>query len=166
MNETIKIVLLHLFILAIQALYMYLSNKPQLKSKRLLFLIAIPITAAFPAILNAQDHFSYSLYEYSIIFCILTGAVADVILAAGYNKEYLTDASGRRLLYSYLMICMASAFIGNAAASVRALSVIVFFAVLLVLCFKKKAPLAEPVKAVPLAAFALACSWAFLRYIL
>lgn len=166
MNETVKIVLLHLLILATQALYMYLSNKSRFKQTRALFLIAVPLVSAFPALLNMREPYSCSLYEYSVIFCVFTAALADVILAAGYGREHITEVSGRRFMYAYLIICAASALIGSAGAGMVLLTAIVFAAVIFYQCFAMRHSVTELFNAIPLSAFSLVCSLVFLQYIL
>ena len=93
MNTTIEIALLHLIILASQSFYMYLSSKSRMKKKWYMYILAIPFVMSFPAILYNQDQYAYSLYEYAVVICIITAAVADITYAAFRNKDYMTDES-------------------------------------------------------------------------
>ena len=163
MNVT-NIVLLHLLILASQAFYMYLSNKAQLKKLRYLYLIAIPIAAAYPVLLNYQDPLAYSLYEYAVVFCIFLAAAADSTMAAVFNREYLTDKTSRRLIYSYLLICMTAALAGSVGATVVIVTAFLLAGSFAVFCLVHKYPAAELIQSIPLALVSVLCSWAFLNY--
>lgn len=143
---------------------MYLSNKTQLKTHAYLYLIAIPIVAAFPVILNSQDPHAYSLYEYAIVFCIVFAAVIDSSLAAVRNREYMTDSSSRILIYSYFLICTMVVFMGNTSLTVRIVPVFLLLSSILLLCLAKKKPAAELIKSIPLALLSVLCSWAYIAY--
>ena len=166
MNDTVKIALLHLTILSTQAFYMYLSNKTQLKRYRYLYVAALVPVLAVPTILNFQDPHAYCLYEYATIICIFTAAVADVIIAAGYNKEYMTDDAFYRFCYSYFLICVAAAFSGGISISIRIITAMTVAVLLVLFTFFKKQPVQTFAKGIPLAAFSVVCSWALLPLIL
>lgn len=161
--STTNIILLHLWILASQVFYMYLSNKTQLKTHAYLYLIAIPIVAAFPVILNSQDPHAYSLYEYAIVFCIVFAAVIDSSLAAVRNREYMTDSS-RSFIYSYLLICTVIVFMGSTSITVRIVPAFLLLSSILLFCLAKKNPAAERIKSIPLALLSVLCSWAYIAY--
>ena len=163
MNTT-SLVFLHLWILASQAFYMYLSNKSQLKTYRYLYLIAIPIAAAFPVIIYSQDQQAYSLYEYAIVFCIIFAAVIDSSLVFATDREYMTDATCRSLIYTYFMICTAVAFAGNITPIVRAVTTFLLAGSFIAFCPVRKHSAIELVKGVPIAALSILCAWAFLKY--
>ena len=165
MNTTVNILLLHIMMLATQAFYMYLSNKAQMKSKRYYYLMAIPFVAAFPAFLNDQDPHIYSIYEYAIVFCIFGAAITDVVIAALYNREYLTESTCRRLFYSYLMICTVVSFCGSIDFTVRIAMILILTGAILTFLSVKKLSVSEVLKAVPLATLSIICSWAFVKYI-
>lgn len=160
----INIALLHLCILASQTFYMYLSNKGQMKKHRYLYIIAAPIAAVLPVLLNSQDPWACSLYEYAIIFCIIIAAVIDVTLAAARDKDYMTDETGRTLTYSYFMICAAAAFMGSTTAAVRTVTVFLLVGSFLVFSLKKKTSAVELVRGIPMAALSVLCSWAFVQF--
>ena len=159
-----NIALLHLWILASQAFYMYLSNKAQLKKHRYLYLIAIPIITAFPVIISSQDIQAYNLYEYAVVFCIVFAAVADSSLAAAFNREYLTDETCRSLIYTYFLICVVTSFGGSVSITVRLIPAFLLVASALVFTLVKKNSVVELVKGIPLALLSVFCSWAFLRF--
>lgn len=159
-----QIAILHLWILAVQVFYMYLSNKNQLKSNRYLYLIAVPIAVAFPAIISSQSMQAYNLYEYSVIFCIVFAAIVDSSIAALYNKEFLADAAGMSLTLSYFLICTITAFRGNISMAVRIVTVFLLAGAFLVLRCIKKHSAVELLKSIPVAVLSVICSWLFLRF--
>lgn len=158
-----NIALLHLWILASQAFYMYLSNKDQLKKHRYLFLIAVPIVMAFPVLVNSMDQQAYLLYEYAVIFCIVFAAVTDVSLAA-FNKEYLSYETCRSLVYTYFLICIGVSFSGNISMAVKIVPVFLLVSSFLVFSIVKKHSVTALIKSIPLALLSVVCSWAFLRF--
>ena len=159
-----KIAMLHLWILAVQVFYMYLSNKNQLKNNRYLYLIAVPIAVAFPVIISSQDMQTYYLYEYAVIFCIVFAAVVDSSIAALYNKEFFTDANVMSLALSYFLICAATAFRGDISIAVRMVSLFLLVGAFLVFRFTKKRSFGELLKSMPVAVLSIICSWLFLRF--
>ena len=161
--KIVSILLLHLWILASQTFYMYLSNKEQVKKHFYLYLIAIPIATAFPVILNGQEPRSYALYEYSIVFCIIFTAVVDASLAA-FDREYLTDSSCRTLIVSFFMICAAAAFYGSTGMAVRAITAFLFAGSFIVLSLVKKHSAIELMKSLPLTLLSILCAWTFIRF--
>lgn len=165
MNDTIKIAILHLSLLAVQGIYMYVSNKQQLKSKRYLYLLAIPFVVTLPVFLDMQSPHSYSIYEYSIVFCILTVAVVDASYAALTNKEYFTDMTIRRLQYSYFLICLMATVSGGISIWVKAVCLILLAGIFCWYCLMKKHSWLELIKAIPLALFSYACAWVFVKYV-
>ena len=156
--------MLHLWILAGQAFYMYLSNKNQLKNNRYLYLIAVPIAAAFPVIINSQNMQAYNMYEYAVVFCIIFAAIIDVSISALYDKEFLNDANGMSLTFSYLLICIATAFLGDISVTVRMVTAFLLAGTFLAFCFTKKHSFVELLKCIPIAALSVVCSWLFLRF--
>lgn len=162
--STTNIALLHLWILASQVFYMYLSNKAQLKKHRFLYLIAIPIITAFPVIISSQDMQAYTLYEYAIVFCIVFAAIVDSSLAAAVNREYLTDETCRSLIYSYFLICVVASFWGSTNITVKIIPTFLLVASILVFTLVKKNSVNEIVKSIPLALLSVFCSWAFIRF--
>ena len=159
-----KIAMLHLWILAVQVFYMYLSNKNQQKTNRYLYLIAAPIAVAFPVIISSQDMQTYNLYEYAVIFCIVFAAVVDSSIAALYNKEFFTDANGMSLALSYFLICAATAFWGDISIAVRMVTLFLLVGAFLVFRFTKKRSFGELLKSMPIAVLSIICSWLFLRF--
>jgi len=151
-------------ILASQAFYMYLSNKTQFKTHRYLYLIAVPVAAAFPAIIGGQDIHAYNLYEYAVIFCIIFVAVIDASVAAVSNREYLTDTEGMSLTLSYFLICAVSAFCGDISMTVRLVTLFLLAGAFLVFSIMKKRSPVELLRSMPIVALSVACSWAFLRF--
>ena len=166
MNDTIKIALLHLSLLATQGIHIYVSNKQQYKNKRHLFLLAIPLVAVLPVFLSKQSLHSYSIYEYSIVLCIMIAAIADTSYTALTNKEYFTDATIRRLHYSYFLICLMAAFSGEISIWVKAVCMILLAGVLCWSCLIKKHSYIELIKAIPLAFFSYTCAWTFVKYVI
>lgn len=164
MNAIVKIALLHILFFVSQAFYMYLSNKPQLKKHRYLYLIAVPIATVFPTVIYSQDPQIYDLYEYAIVFCIIAAAMVDVTLAAGFGREYLTDKTGRSLTYSYFLICTATAFAGSTSIAVRAITLFLLAGSLLIFVLVKKHSAVELIAGIPLALVSVICSWAFLHF--
>ena len=166
MNNTIKIALLHLSLLAIQGFYMYISNKQQLKNKRYLYLLAMPLVAALPIFLNIQSPHSYNVYEYSIVYCMITAASADVSYVILTNKEYFTNATIRRLQYSYFLICLMAAFTGGISIWVKAVCITLLAGILCWFCLLKKLSWLEFIKAIPLALFSYTCAWLFVKHVI
>jgi len=142
---------------------MYLSNKTQLNKHRYLYLIAIPIIAAFPVIISSQDMQAYTLYEYAIVFCIIFAAIVDASLAAT-NREYLTDETCRSLIYTYFLLCMVITFWGNTGITVKMISAFLLGTSILVFTLVKKHSVIELVKSIPLALLSVFCSWAFIQF--
>ena len=165
MNSLFKIALLHLSLLATQGFYMYVSNKQQLKSNRCLYLLAIPFVVTLPVFLDMQSTHSYSIYEYSIVFCILAAAVVDASYAALTNKEYFIDVTIRRLLYSYFLICLMAAFSGGISIWAKIVCLILLAGVFCWYCLMKKHSWLELIKAIPIALFSYACAWVFVKYV-
>lgn len=159
-----KIAILHLWILAVQVFYMYLSNKNQLKNNRYLYLIAVPIATAFPVIISSQNMQAYNFYEYAVIFCIVFAAIIDSSISALYNKEFLTDAAGMSLTLSYFLICTVTAFRGDISIAVRVVTLFLLAGAFLVCRFTKKHSFAELLKCIPVAVISVICSWLFLRF--
>lgn len=166
MNDTIKIALLYLIILAAQAFYMYLSSKNLLKSNWYLYILAIPLVTAFPVIMYSQDKHAFNMYEYAVVICIITAAIADVVYAAGSNKDYMSGEAPVRFLYAYLMIVAVVALLSSASMPVKIISVLLLAAAVLVCTIMKKHPAKEVLKAPVLALFSVACSWSFLTFVL
>lgn len=164
--DTIKIALLYLIILAAQAFYMFLSSKNQLKSNWYLFILAIPLVTAFPVIMYSNDKNAFNLYEYAIVICIFTAAVADVVHAARYNEDYMNGETASRFLYAYLMIVTAVAWYGNVSLTVKIIAALLLAGSIVVCSFVKKHSLKEVLKAPVLALFSVACSWSFLTFVL
>lgn len=164
MNAIVKIALLHILFLASQAFYMYLSNKPQLKKHRYLYLIAVLIVTAFPIVIFSQDPQIYDLYEYAVVFCIVAAAMVDVTLAAAFGREYLTDKNGRCLTYSYFLICTAIAFAGSTSITVRTITLFLLAGSLMIFIIVKKHSAVELIAGIPLALVSVICSWAFLEF--
>lgn len=166
MNNTIKIALLFLIILAAQAFYMYLSSKNQLKRHWYLYVLAMPLVTAFPVIMYSQDKYAFSLYEYAVVFCIITAATADIVYAARYNKDYMSGDTPSRFLYAHLMIVTAVAWYSSASLPIKVISVLLLAVAVAVCTIAKKHPFKEVLKAPVLALFSTACSWVFLNYVL
>ena len=166
MNTIFKIIFLHLLMLASQAFYMYLSNKTLMKKTRYMYFAAVPLVIAVPIILDLQNTYAYSLYEYSILFCILGAALADVICAAAHNKEYMTDETTRSFHYAFFLICFATACIGGTSMLIIIITVTALVTFMAFQIFIRKRSATEFIKSLPLAGCSLACSWALLRYIL
>lgn len=162
--STTNIALLHLWVLASQAFYMYLSNKAQFKKHRYLYLIAIPIITAFPVIISSQDLQVYNLYEYAIVFCIVFAAIVDSSIAAAFDREYLTDETCRSLIYTYFLICVIASVWGSTGITVKMIPAFLLAASILVFILVKKHSAIELVKSIPLALLSVFCSWAFLRF--
>ena len=159
-----KIALLHLLLLASQAFYMYVSNKSQLKKGRYLFALAVPIAMGFPLILYSRSPDAYFLYEYAIVICMITAAIADATVAAARNREYLTDENTRRFHYSYFMICLMTVFFSGAGIMIGMTIALILAGLFCWSHFLKKHPAEELSKAIPLALFSVACSWALLHF--
>ena len=166
MNDTIEIALLHLSLLAIQGIHMYVSNKQQLKNKRHLYMLAMPFVAALPIVLSQQSLHSYSIYEYSIVLCMMIAATADTSCTAFADREYFTDATIRRLHYSYFLICLMAAFSGEISIWVKAVCMTLLAGVLCWSCLLKKHSWIELIKAIPLALFSYICAWTFVKYVI
>lgn len=160
----LKLVLLHLCIFGAQVFYMFLTNKAHVKTRKILYLIAIPVVIVIPVILNSQDPWTCSLYEYSIVFCVFAAALVDVILAAGYNKAFISDSNCRSLIYTYIMICAAAAFIGNVSNLVKVAAAAILAVLFLVLVVLRKKYVMEFLKGIPLALISVLCAWAFLTF--
>ena len=166
MNTMLKIALLHLLLLGAQAFYVYYSNKAQMKNRRYLYILAAPLVAALPVLFYTQDPHAYYIYEYSIVICLLTAAVADVTYVTVTNKEYLTDAASRRFLYSYSLICLMASLSGEVSIWLRAVCVILIASITCRCCIVKKHSWSELIKAVPLALFSFICAWVFVKYVI
>ena len=153
------IAFLHFTILASQALYMYLSNKDQMKKRRYMYLAALPIVLAVPIAMNMQNPAAYSLYEYSILFCFFTAAVADVCISTGFDKSYLTDENIQSLNCSYFMICAAVTYIENMSIAFKAVFSLILICVIAASFITKKNSVKGLLKAFPLTIFSIACAW-------
>lgn len=164
MDNSIKTALLFLTILAAQAFYMYLSSKKQFKSRWYLYILAIPLVTVFSVIINSHDKYAFNLYEYAVVICILTAAVADVVYAARYNKDYIDGDTSSRFLYAYLMILTAAAWYGDVPLPVRIMSALLLAGSVVLCSFVKKHSLKEVLKAPVLALFSIVCSWTFLTF--
>jgi hypothetical protein len=166
MNTNVKIALIQLIIFAAQAFYMNFSNKAQFKSRRYLYILALPYVIAFPILLNYQDTYSYSLYEYSILSCFFIAASADVTSAFFLNREYLTDSTIRRFHYAYFTICAAIVFSGDVSTIIRVFSLLILVALFALLCLAKKQSGLEFIKSIPLVIFSIACAWSVLHFVM
>ena len=166
MLSTIKIALLHLVILAAQSFYMYLSSKSLMKSRRYLYLAAIPIVMIFPVILGSQDPAVQTLYEYSLVFCVMAAAVVDVMVSSYRNKDYMTENSWCKYMCAYFMICTAVAWYGHTGISLRLAATALLGASVVYGVIMKKLTTKYLLKAVLLAAVSLVCSWAFVDWLL
>ena len=160
MKTIIGIAFLHLTILASQALYMYLSNIDQLKKRRYLYLVALPIVTAVPIAMNAENPSAYNLYEYAILFCFFAAAVLDVCIASGFDRSYMTDENIQSFHYSYFMICTAVVFIENLSIAFKGIFATVLIGLIVWLIVVKKNSIKSLTKAIPITIIALACSWA------
>ena len=165
-TEVVKIAFMHLILLATQAFYMYLSNKKQFRSNKKLYIIALPLVTALPVILYSQAQAAYTVYEYAIVFCFITAAIADISYAAAFNKEFFSDQAIRSLHYSFFIICLAVSFCAGTGILIKVLTAVILAAAFFFLCIMKKHSPAEFVKAVPLALFSFICSWAFTTYVI
>ena len=165
-TEIVKTVLLHSILLASQAFYMYLSNKAQLKSSRRLYIAAIPLVLALPAVFSLESHTAYLTYEYAIVFCMITAMLADTTYAAVFNKEFFSDTMICSLHYSYFIICLAAAFCVGTGVLIKVIAAVILAAAFFFLCIMKRHSPAEFAKAVPLALLSFAGSWAFINYVL
>ncbi len=166
MNTTIEIALLHLIILASQSFYMYLSSKSRMKKKWYMYILAIPFVMSFPAILYNQDQYAYSLYEYAVVICIITAAVADITYAAFRNKDYMTDESFCIFLYSYFLICATSAWSGKTQLLIRIITTIVLISAIVLCGFTGKHFMKWLFKAALLAILSIAVSWMVITFAL
>ena len=166
MIDIIKIVLMHLFLLAAQAFYMLLSNKAMLKSYKYLYLIAIPVVTAFPAIIHHFCSDIYSVYEYAVVFCMITAAIVDVMFSGFFNRDYMTDARFFEYLCSFLMICTAAAWMTGTAV-IFSFIITVILAVAAFAGFSlHKFSLGGLLTAAAMSAFSVLCSWAFVNMVL
>ena len=166
MNDTIKIALLHLSLLVTQGLFMYVSNKQQLKSRRRLYLLAAPLVAALPVLLARQSPHSYCIYEYSIVICMIIAAVTDTTYTALTNREYLTDAAICRFRYAYFLICIMAAFSGGISIWLKLFCLAILAGVLCWSCILKKHSWLELISAIPLALISYACALPFVKYVI
>lgn len=164
MSDYIKIAALHLFMLAVQVFYMYLSSKDQLKEHRNLYILAIPVAMAVPVLAATQSGAAYSLYEYSIVFCMIFAACADSMIACFADADTMRD-SWRRYLCAYLAVCAVSFCLGKAAAAgaVAAVLLLAFAAFSFV---RKSLSARDLLRAAVLAAASVACSWMFVDLVL
>ncbi len=162
--NTIEIVLLFLIILAAQAFYMYLSSKKQFKSKWYLYVLSLPLVTAFPAIMYSQNTYAFNLYEYAIVVCIITAAVADICYAAKYNRDYMTDDHSCGFLYAYLIITVTIAWYGSTSFALKFITAVLLACSIVVCSFVRKHPLKEIARALVLALVSVACSWALLAF--
>ena len=159
MNTIVKVAFLHLMLLASQAIYMFVSNTAHLKSRRFLYVVWLPFVVGLPAVMYYQCPDAYYFYEYAIVTCMIVAAIADAAVAAAMNREYLTDSTARRFQYSYLLICVLSAFCGGAGSWVRTVTVLLLIGTFCVLHFLKKHPASEFLRSIPLALLSTACAW-------
>ena len=158
MNTIVKVAFLHFMFLSSQAVYMYVSNTAQLKSRRLLYIIWMPFVIGLPAVLYYQYPDAYYLYEYAIVTCMITAAIADAACAAAMNREYLTDSTARRFLYSYLLICVLSAFLGGAGNWIKVITALLLIETFFVSHSLRKYPISEFLRSVPLALLSIVCA--------
>ena len=165
-TEVLKIVLLHFILLASQAFYMYLSNRKQFRNKKYLYLAALLPVLALPAVFSLLDQTAYLIYEYAIVFCMITAAVADTSYAAARNKEFFTEPAIRCLHYSYFIICLAASFCKGTGVPVKVITSVILAGICFRQCIMKKYSPSEFVRAMPLALLSFACSWAFITYVI
>lgn len=165
MSDYIKIAALHLFILAVQVFYMYLSSRDQLKPHRNLFILAIPVAMAVPVLAASQSGAAYSLYEYSIVFCMIFAACADSMIACFADNDSMGGDSWRRYLCAYLAGCAVSFCLGKAVAAgaVAAVLLLAFAAFSVV---RKNLSARDLLRSAVLAAVSVACSWMFVDLVL
>lgn len=164
MNTYVKIILLHLIILTTQAFYMCFVYKSKFKSRRYLYVLAIPLITAFPVILNIQNTYAYGLYEYAITFCLFTAVLVDVVYAAAFNIDYITDGTIRSFHYSYFLICAATVFSVGISTTIRLIMIAALAGLITVFCFIKKHSPKEFINSMPLTIFSTICAWAFLHF--
>ena len=166
MISTIKIVVLHAFILAVQAFYMYISSKTQVKEHKYLYLIALPVVMCIPVLISRQSPAAYSLYEYALVFCIIFAAIADSTVASFTDKDIMTGSSWCKYLCSYLLICAVSFLYGKAAVIPGVIAALIFAAFAVYCVIRKRLSLLDVLKAAVLAAASLVCSWGFIDWLL
>ena len=165
-NIYVKIAFLHLIILGSQAFYMYLSSKKQFKSKKYLYLIALPFVIVLPVIFNALDPAAYHMYEYTVVILMIIAAIIDASYAAARNRDYFIDATIRTLNYSYLMICLAASFCGETGIMIKVMIIFCLVAMFFWYCFRNKHSASEFTKAIPLVLISFACAWVLVKYLL
>jgi hypothetical protein len=166
MLSAIKIALLHLCILAAQSFYMYLSSKAQMKRRIYLYLAAIPVVMCFPAIISSQDPAAQTVYEYALVFCIMTAAVVDVMISSYRNRDYMTEHSWFRYMCAYLLICTAVVWGGHIGIAVRLIVMVILIAAFVYGFITKRLTAKDILKSALLAAISLACSWAFVDWLM
>ena len=160
--DILKIILLHLSLLAVQTLYMYLSSKNQLKKRTCLYVAAVLPVASIPVVLNMQSSEAYSLYEYSAVFCIIAAAIADVSYSAFFNKDYLTDSTVRSFHYTYFLICTAVAYIKNLSNPFKISGILLLLAVIYISNVGRRPSVSEYIRAAAFATLSIFCAWSFL----
>ena len=155
----IKIAVLHVALVAAQAIYMFVSNTAQMKSRIKLYVLSIPVVAAFAVVLYVQDKDAYTLYLYSLVMCMIIAAFADTVSSAAANREYLSDQTSRRFHYSYFIICLVMSLFGGVSPAVKGAAVLLLAGLFLYQHFLKGHPASEIARAVPLAVISIACAW-------
>ena len=163
MNESIKIALLHIMLLGSQAIYMYITSKDQMKKRKVLYLAAIPFVAGFAVLLYRSDPKTYSLYEYSLVFCMIAAAIADSVCAAYLDRDYMQDSSIRRFCYTYFMIGIAAVCLGHVNILTVLAPAVVLACTFAVMVFVKDHPAKELLKALPLTVISVASAWILLH---
>ena len=166
MLSTIKIAALHVFILAVQAFYMYISSKTQVKEHKYLYLTAIPVVICIPLLISYQSEPAYTLYEYALVFCIIFAAIADSAVASFTDKDIMNGNSWCKYLCSYLMICAVSFLYGKASVIAGVMAAIICAGFAAYCVIRKKLSLLDLLRAAVLAAVSLVCSWGFVDWLL
>lgn len=155
----VKIAILHIALVASQAIYMYVSNTAQMKSRIKLYVLGIPVVAAVAVVMYVQDRDVYNFYLYSLVMCMIIAALADTISSAAANREYLSDQTARRFHYSYFMICLIMSVVGDVSLVVSGAAVLMLAGLFFYQHFLKGHPVSELARAVPLAVISVACAW-------
>ena len=166
MLSTVKIAVLHAFILAVQTFYMFISSKTQVRDHKYLYFIAVPVVICIPVLLSSRSQAAYSLYEYALVFCIIFAAIADSAAASFTDIDIMTGSSWCKYLCSYLMICAATFLYRKAAVIPGVIAVIICAAFAACCVIKKRLSLSDFLRAAALAAASLICSWGFIDWLL
>ena len=154
-----KVALLQVMLVVAQAIYMLISNTDQLKKKKHFFIAGLVPVLVFPLMFYKNSEYAYQLYLYSIVICMITAAIADGCVAAFKNREYLEDASARRLTYAYFMICVIVSAVAKQGVALTLGAAAVLAGVFIWECLVKNNHAAELAKAIPLAAVSIGCGW-------